>query len=137
MSNQNLCIVVRNIIDVFVGVILYFIIDTAVGIVAGVLLNNLTQLKDDTIYFQIVLRFIVAASNARLITLVANHIVPRNSRGYNISEYIISAFIIVSAIVITAINWNHKGIDINNIIFCIFNLILGTVIFLDAKEELM
>lgn len=137
MKNQFLCNGVKNTIAVVVGLFIYLVADTIISVVAGVLLNRLAHIHPNTVYFQVILRFIVTASNARLITLAANRIAPRNSRGYNISEYIISAFIIVSAIVMAAINWNHKSIDINNIIFCIFNLMLGVVIFLDAKEELM
>lgn len=137
MGTKKLCVITRNIISVFAGIIIYLIVDTLVRIIAGVLLNNLSQLEANTIYFQVVLNFIVAASNARLITLVANRIVPRNNKGHNVSEYIISAFVIILAVVITVINLRQSSFDIEGVIFCVFSLILGAVLFLDAKEELM
>lgn len=134
---KKTCVVIRNIISVFAGIIIYLVVDTFIRIIAGVLLNNFTQLEADTIYFQVVLNFIVVASNARLITLVCNRIAPRNSKGYNISEYIIGTLVIVSVVTIAAINLSYGNFDIRSIIFSIFSLILGVLLFLDAKEELM
>lgn len=135
MKNKKLYKVARNIIAVFVGIITYFIVDTAVGLIAGVLLNNLTLLKDNTIYFQIVLKYIVVASNIRLITLLTNYIAPRTNSGHNISEYIIGTLIIVLGGVLTTINWSNNNISVNDIVFCLSNLILGVILFLDAKQE--
>ncbi len=135
MKNKKLYKVARNIIAVFVGIITYFIVDTAVGLIAGVLLNNLTQLKDNTIYFQIVLKYIVVASNIRLITLLTNYIAPRTNSEHNISEYIIGTLIIVLGGVLTTINWSNNNISVSDIIFCLSNLILGVILFLDAKQE--
>ena len=137
MKNQIVCNGVRNIIAVVIGLFIYLIADTIISIVAGVLLKKITQIHPDTIYFQIVLKFIVAASNARLITFVVNHIAVRNNKGYNIPEYIIGIAIIVSVISMSVMSWNNKNFDTVSIIFCVFNLLLSIILFFDAKEELL
>ncbi len=137
MKNQNLCIAAKSIIAVFVGIIIYFTVDTVVGLLAGIFLNNFIRLKDDTIFFQIVLKYIVAASNVRLITLVVNRIAPRNNKGHNISEYVIGVAIIISVLALTVMVWKNKNLDISGVIFCVFNLILGVVLLLDANKEFM
>lgn len=137
MDNKKTCVVIRNIISVFVGIIIYLVVDTFIRIIAGVLLSNFTQLEADTIYFQVVLNFIVVASNARLITITSNRIAPRNRKGYNISEYIIGTLVVVSVVTMAAINLSHGDFNTKSIIFCVFSLALGVLLFLDAKEELM
>ena len=137
MKKHNLSNVARNIAALVFGIIIYLITDTVIGVLAGVLLNTFTQIENDTIYFQIVLKFIVAASNARLITLAVNYIAVRNSKGYNIPEYLISATVIFITIGLTVLNWSNHTLDASGIIFCVFNLLLGVVLFFDAKEEMI
>ena len=101
------------------------------------LINILTQIPPDSIFFQIVLRFIIVAINIRLIPLAVNNIAIRNKKRRNISEYIISTVVIFAGMALFIINWKNNNLDVNGVIFCIFNTILGIMLMFDAEDEML
>ena len=126
---------VRNTVAVVVGLVLWLFIDTIISVLVGLLLNLIAQIPDDSALFQIILRFVITVINFRSITFVVNRIAIRNKKDYNIPEYVLSAIIVVAGIVLCTLNVQNQSLDVNGVIFYIFNTLLGVLLAFDAKEE--
>jgi membrane protein implicated in regulation of membrane protease activity len=148
MNNQIPHIWLRNTAAVIVGVFIYLLADTVLSLLVGAALDKIshyyfgtrcyydTRCYDNTILFQVVLRLIVAVINFNFIVRAVNRVAVRSDKGQSVAEYIVGGAITVLVLATGAANLNSGLLDAHEIIFSVFNILLGAGLFLDAKKAL-
>ena len=127
----------RNIMAVSVGILVFFLTDTLLGCCVALFLEAFTELEFGTIIFDIMVRLFECIIKGQILLKLLNFIAIRNQKGINVPELIVGTFIIICGLVTFAILIFTNSIIPEDVIYIVFNTLLGILHISDAKEQLI